>query len=121
VAAEGVTTVKGSHKATYVIIGYGVAGSAALDALLESEPGADVIVVEADDDGSNISTTTSSKKRGRSVTFLYGAKAEELDPDNRVILLSDGSSIEYEKLLLTMGSGPVDIPSHFVDRQVIHR
>lgn len=35
-------------RSRYVIVGYGVAGSAALKALLEAEPDADVVVIEAE-------------------------------------------------------------------------
>ncbi len=115
----------------YVIVGLGVTGTAALQALLECEPDAEVTVVEA----GTVPTDFQPQQhypRGRGggwlrgqgkprVTYLWGTAVESMDADGKVLSLSDGSKLAFGKCLLAVGEGPVQIPARFVDGVVAGR
>lgn len=86
----------------YVILGYGIAGQAALRALLEREPTAHVLVVDARPDGPVPPPSTQLPKTAK-VEFARGVRATSLDPDRGVLTLAEN---------ITMGSrtGPASVP-----------
>lgn len=122
----------------YVIVGLGVTGNAALQALLECEPDAEITVVEMGTEpsgfeqphrpgGASEGGRLGGLLRGRRgtafprVTYLWGTAVESMDADGKVLSLSDGSKLAFDKCLLAVGEGPVQVPSRFVDRVVAGR
>jgi len=122
----------------YVIVGLGVTGNAALQALLECEPDAEITVVETGTvppefeqphrrGGASGGGRLGGLLRGRGaaatprVTYLWGTAVESMDADGKVLSLSDGSKLAFDKCLLAVGEGPVQVPSRFVDRVVAGR
>ena len=118
----------------YVIVGMGVAGKAALRALLACEPEAEVTVVEAGAPPPGFAEDSNGqgglrgrlfgggKSQGRGqVTYLWRTAAASLDADARVLSLSDGSRLAFRKCLLAVGEGRPRVPPQFVDSVVADR
>lgn len=54
------------------------------------------------------------------VTVKFGVKAETLDADNKLITLSDGEVIEYDKLLIATGTMARKIPLQGADLEGVY-
>ncbi|EWM21574.1 apoptosis inducing factor [Nannochloropsis gaditana] len=129
------------RSAKYVIVGMGVTGSAALQALLECEPDADITVVERGTQSADFEEPQGGRDRARkkekggglggflrrghqgkpSVKYLWGTTVNSLDADGRILSLSDGSTLRFEKCLLAVGEGPVRVPPRYVERDIAGR
>ena len=113
----------------YVVIGHGIAGRAAVQALLEAKPDAEVLVLDAGEAPQDfhpvgegvVPTMFGARKRGPDVQYRWETTAETLDADAKVLTLSDGSTVHFGKCLLTVGQGPVLVPHNHVDRSVADR
>ena len=55
-----------------------------------------------------------------SVTVKYGVRAEKIDPEKKTVALSDGSAIDYGKLLVATGSSPLVPPAEGLDTVQYH-
>lgn len=97
-----ITTLKPRYY-PYVILGYGVAGRAALAALLERDPAAKVLVVDARGDvgldplptqgnGSGLASAWMAPKKAAGVEFARGARATALNADLGLVTLTLSSS-----------------------------
>ncbi|MFA6552748.1 MAG: FAD-dependent oxidoreductase [Candidatus Paceibacterota bacterium] len=106
----------------YVIVGGGAAGTAAAEAIRGADKESAVAVVN-DEPYALYSRVMLSKPNfflgkipfdqiyikghdwyeKNNITFLGGKKAVDLDPKNKILALSDGSKISYEKLLIATG------------------
>jgi NADPH-dependent 2,4-dienoyl-CoA reductase/sulfur reductase-like enzyme/nitrite reductase/ring-hydroxylating ferredoxin subunit len=113
-----------------IIVGGGAAGNAAAEALRREGYGGRLIMLSADEtlpcDRPNLSkgflsgTTTDAANPLRSAAFYnhhdidlrLGARVDAIDTENRRVALTDGSSLEYDALLLATGADPIhlDIP-----------
>jgi len=109
-------------KYKYVIVGGGAAGTAAAEVIRGAEKDSSVAVVN-DEPYALYSRVMLSKPNfflgkipfdqvfikghdwyeKNNITFLGGKKAVDLDPKNKILALSDGSKISYEKLLIATG------------------
>ncbi|KAF0125860.1 MAG: nitrite reductase (NAD(P)H) large subunit [Xanthobacteraceae bacterium] len=49
------------------------------------------------------------------VTLIYGRRAVRIDRDNREVMLEDGTSLPYAKLVLATGSDPIRLPKPGMD------
>ena len=54
------------------------------------------------------------------VTLKYGVRAEKIDPKKKTVVLSDGSTIGYDKLLVATGSSPLVPPADGLDAVKYH-
>ena len=54
------------------------------------------------------------------VTLKYGVRAEKIDPKKKTVVLSDGSAIGYDKLLVATGSSPLVPPADGLDAVKYH-
>ena len=54
------------------------------------------------------------------VTLKYGVRAEKIDPKMKTVVLSDGSTIGYDKLLVATGSSPLVPPADGLDTVKYH-
>ena len=54
------------------------------------------------------------------VTVKYGVRAEKIDPEKKTVALSDGSAIDYGKLLVATGSSPLVPPAEGLDTVQYH-
>lgn len=54
------------------------------------------------------------------VAVKYGVRAEKIDPEKKTVALSDGSAIDYGKLLVATGSSPLVPPAEGLDTVPYH-
>jgi NADPH-dependent 2,4-dienoyl-CoA reductase/sulfur reductase-like enzyme len=125
---------KVDRQSPYVIVGLGVAGKAALKSLLECEPDAHVMIIEADialEGDSPVDGLASGgpagllglkgKRAGRNVKVLWGTSVRFLDTDQKVLHLSDGTTVGFGKCLLAMGLGARGVPTKHIDGRLLNR
>ncbi|MGE5542695.1 MAG: NAD(P)/FAD-dependent oxidoreductase, partial [Bacillota bacterium] len=106
----------------YVIVGNGVAGNAAVQAILQRDPGAEVSIVSSEGHPFYSRVLISyyiSGAVGREDVFLQAAAGRpgvrallgrtvaSISPRERSITLSDGETLAYDRLLLATGGSPV--------------
>ncbi|HIE03269.1 MAG TPA: NAD(P)/FAD-dependent oxidoreductase [Candidatus Latescibacteria bacterium] len=114
-------------RSRYLIIGNSTAGVAAIEAIRQVD-GKGAITVVSDEDVVNYSRPLISYYLGgrvseermafrdrrfyerNGVTLILGRKAEELDVEGRKVVLSDGTSLHYGKLLIATGGRPIIPP-----------
>jgi len=106
----------------YLIVGGGVAGATAAETIRAKEPSASIAVVNNEPYALYSRVMLSKPEfflgkipfdkvwlkgttwyRDHRVDFLGGKKAAGLDPSRKILLLDDGSTVGYEKLLLATG------------------
>ncbi|RKY64808.1 MAG: NAD(P)/FAD-dependent oxidoreductase [Candidatus Latescibacterota bacterium] len=114
-------------RSRYLIIGNSAAGVAAVEAIRQAD-GKGAITVVSDEDVVNYSRPLISYYLGgrvsedrmafrdrrfyerNEVALILGRKAEELDVERRRVVLSDGTELGYEKLLIATGGRPIIPP-----------
>ncbi len=105
----------------YVIVGGGLAGSHAAQAIRENDSNGSILLISGENHlpydrvplsknyllGKMKSEVLYVKKSNfyadQKIELLVGHKATKLDPKNRVVDIDDGSQINYKKLLLATG------------------
>ena len=112
-------------KFEYLVVGGGVAGFTAVETLRQHEPTAPIAIINKEP-YSLYSRVMLSKPefflgkipfdkiwlrendwyKNHNVAFIGGKTATDLDPKNKIVSLSDGSQIQYEKLLIATGVEP---------------
>lgn len=111
-----------------VIVGAGECGARAAFALREQGYGGSVTLIGeephlpyerpplskatmlSEEHPSPVSVTDHQRLADNGITLISSAKALEIDRDNRAVLLEDGQSVPYDKLLLATGSTPRKLP-----------
>lgn len=116
----------------YVIIGNGIAAAGCIEGIRSTDKETPIKVISEEKHpvycrpliSYYLEGKTSLEKIGyRAESFysdngckvLYGVTAEKIDPDAKTVLLSDGSSVSYSKLLLAIGSSPFIPPFDGLD------
>jgi NAD(P)H-nitrite reductase large subunit len=109
-------------KVKYLIVGGGVAGTTAAETLRQNDTEGSIAIV-SDEPYPFYSRIMLSKPnfflgkipfetiflkkenwyKEKNINFIGGVSANNLDPQKKIISLSDGRTIEYEKLLLAIG------------------
>ena len=108
----------------FVIVGAGLAGAKAAEALrAEGFTGSITLIgdephrpyerpplskgyLQGSSDRETVFVHPEDWYREQNVKLRHGAAAQRIDRDDRVVVLADGSSVPYDKLLLTTGSSP---------------
>lgn len=107
-----------------VIVGNGPAALAAVEAIRETDPASDITVVSAeggcaytpcflakyvagaiDEDGLALKCEDFYEKHR--ATLLAGKTVTEVRPEENVVVLEDGTKLDYDRLLLACGAEPV--------------
>lgn len=113
------------NKYKYLIVGGGVAGVTAAETIRQKDPNGTIAVVNEEPYGLYSRVMLSKPNfflgkipfaevwlRGNewyqknNIIFLGGKKAAAIDAENKIVSLSDGAKIGYEKLLLAIGVCP---------------
>jgi 3-phenylpropionate/trans-cinnamate dioxygenase ferredoxin reductase subunit len=122
---------------SYVIIGDGIAGSSAAETLREEEPDADITVIT--DEGESlynrilikefakgklpeapISIHEESWYDDRDIDLRLNTLVVDVDTEGHVVETHEGEEIAYDKLLLSMGGTPTQLPVDNSDAEGIH-
>lgn len=107
----------------YLIIGGGIAGTTAAEAIRKNDSEGSIIIIEdekhplysrislydfiADQEyGDKIFLRNENHYKENNIDLMLGVKAEKLDVDKRTVRLNDGSEIWFEKLLVASGGAP---------------
>jgi|GEM_PF-2463493 len=116
-----------THTSTYIVIGGGMAGDAAIKSLLNEQPDADITLISSEDTlpyarppltkglwtdpetrPGDIMLTPDTY--GDSVTVRLARQVEEIDREARRLIDDQGDEYTYEKLLLATGGRPRELP-----------
>ncbi len=120
----------------YVIIGNGIAGVCAAEAIRSLDPHGDIAMVGDETfppysrpmishvlDGSQPHTKLSIRSdrfyRDVNVTPILGQRANAIDGDNRQVVLADGSRVDFDRLLIASGADPRPVNADGLDQQNI--
>lgn len=121
-----------------VIIGGGAAGDAAADMLRREGHGGPITIVSADDappsDRPNLSKDYLAGNApeewiplrapefysGREITLVLGRRAARIDRAARRVILDDGSTHQYQRLLIATGASPVELPAAVSGGRVLY-
>ncbi|MCR4402565.1 MAG: FAD-dependent oxidoreductase [Firmicutes bacterium] len=107
----------------YVILGNGPAGVSALKAILEEDPAGDITIVAPETwrcyskvllthwiagkvRFPNLFLVDEDFYKSNGVKTVFGAAATRIDPEGKVVELSNRQRLGYDRLLLAMGSSP---------------
>lgn len=120
----------------YLIIGAGPAGVVAAETLRAQDPKSSVVMVGGEpepaysrmaipyylakhikESGTYLRRPDHFEKQG---IELRQGMVKQIDPATRRVLLEDGASLDYDKLLLASGSRPVKPPVSGLDDEAIH-
>lgn len=122
----------------YVIIGNGAAGMAAIEAIRNNDNDGVIDVVTEENYPAYSRPSISYLLKGKTnplrmrlkgedfyeankVNCRLGVKAEKIDAQNKKVFLSDGSALDYEKLLIASGSVPFVPPMQGLkDQKNVH-
>lgn len=114
----------------YVIVGDGIAGVSAIEAIRRVDRAGSITLVSRENDGpyarcliagviagerSNMSLRPPGFLRDLRVEVLGGAEATELDPRKKTLALDDGRVRSFDRLLLATGSRPAFPPVKGID------
>jgi NAD(P)H-nitrite reductase large subunit len=104
----------------YLIVGYSIAGISASRAIRRAQPDAEIIAITDEErtpyyrpliplliEGREIDITFPDDPVSEFRVELVHARAEGLDPDRKELLLSNGQSITYDRLLISTGGTPI--------------
>src|SRR3989344_5856455 len=125
--------------AKYVIIGGGIAGTAAAETLRKAEPTARIIIV-SDEPYRLYSRVLLTKPnfflekipferiflkdekwyQDQRIELWRGRRAVKIDTKEKVVDLDNGEQLRYEKLLLAVGGSPRKLPVPGADKQGVH-
>lgn len=117
-----------------VIIGNGVAGITAARKLREISPDADIVMLAGEPyhyyyrprlpdligghvDIDDIVVNASGWYASRNIEVRLSARVASVDTSERVVLLEDGSAVEYDRLLIATGADPYVPPIDGADRE----
>jgi len=133
---ERPTQIKGGPLMNYVIIGNSVAAVGTVEGIRKHDKTTPVIII-SDESYHTYSRPLISYYLGGKVTLenmyyrnrdfyrlnnveaILGVKAQQLDFDNREVLLEDGRKIKYTKLLIATGGKPLIPPLEGIDKQKV--
>ncbi|MFQ5880298.1 MAG: NAD(P)/FAD-dependent oxidoreductase [Dehalococcoidia bacterium] len=113
----------GERRATHVIVGGGPAGVTAVETIRHFDPdGASVLLVAGeppyarmvlpyylagDVDEERLYSGDAAYFRQRGVDVLFGRRAVALEPQRQRLLLDDGTTVRYQRLLIATGASPL--------------
>ncbi|MUV56532.1 NAD(P)/FAD-dependent oxidoreductase [Halogeometricum sp. CBA1124] len=122
---------------SYVIIGDGIAGSSAAETLREEEPDADITVVT--DEGEALYNRILIKEfaKGklpeapisihdpewydeRDIELKLNTLVTDVDPDGHTITTHEGEELSWDKLLVSVGGTPTQLPVDNSDAEGVH-
>jgi 3-phenylpropionate/trans-cinnamate dioxygenase ferredoxin reductase subunit len=122
---------------SYVIIGDGIAGSSAAETLREEEPDADITVVT--DEGEALYNRILIKEfaKGklpeapisihdpewydeRDIDLKLNTLVTDVDPDGHTITTHEGEELSWDKLLVSVGGTPTQLPVDNSDAEGVH-
>ncbi len=123
--------------ANVVIVGAGIAGISAMEAVLESAPGATVTLLAKEDqlpyyrlnltrylageiDREALALYPTEWYAEKGVELRLGAEVAELHEERKAVALRDGSEVEYERLVLAAGAHPFIPPFPGAHREGVH-
>ncbi|WP_049984946.1 NAD(P)/FAD-dependent oxidoreductase [Halobellus rufus] len=122
---------------SYVIIGDGVAGSSAAETLREEEPDADITVITDEGEAlynrilikefakgklpeAPISIHDESWYDERDIDLRLNTLVVDVDVDGHTVETHEGEEIAWDKLLLSMGGTPTQLPVDNSDAEGVH-
>jgi 3-phenylpropionate/trans-cinnamate dioxygenase ferredoxin reductase subunit len=127
-----------SETQTFVIVGGGLAGAKAAEALRAKDFDGDIVLF-ADEDAlpyerpplskdflagkkelSDFTVNNAAWYRDHAVDLRPGTRVESIDPAGHTVKVPDGSSVRYDKLLLATGSRPRVISLPGADASGVH-
>lgn len=127
-----------SHSKTFVIVGGGLAGAKAAEALREKDFTGNIVLL-SDEDQLPYERPPLSKEflagektiqdftvdnpawyRDHDIDFRPGTRVQAIDPTTHTVRLPDGSSLQYDKLLLATGSEPQTVSFPGSDADGVH-
>lgn len=117
----------------YLIVGNGTAAAGGITGIRKADPDGSITVISGEDRHVYSRPLISYWLEGRvktenmhyrgddfyqanGVEVYFGVRAEAVDPESRVVTLSDGTAIRYEKLLAATGSHPFVPPIEGKDK-----
>jgi 3-phenylpropionate/trans-cinnamate dioxygenase ferredoxin reductase subunit len=123
-------TTQHADRATYVIVGGGLAAARAVEGIRESDREGSIVLVteeprlpyerpplsksvlKGDEEPASAFTHDEGWYAEQGVELRLGTAATSLDPAARTVTLEDGSVVGYDKILLATGSSPraLDVP-----------
>jgi len=128
-----------AFEAKYVIVGGGIAGTAAAETLRKEDPKARIIIVSEEPHTlySRVLLTKPNFFLGKipfdriflkddkwyndlKIELWRGRRAVHIDPGARIVNLDNGEQLKYEKLLLTLGSSPRPLPVPGADKKNVY-
>ncbi len=122
----------------YVVVGGGLAGAKAVEALREVDTDGSVVLLAAeneapyerpplskgflkgDKDVSDFRALDEKWYDANGVELRTGVRATALDRDARTVTLDDGSTLPYDRLLIATGADPVKLPVPGADTAPLH-
>ncbi|SFR52676.1 NAD(P)/FAD-dependent oxidoreductase [Halogeometricum limi] len=122
---------------SYVIIGDGIAGSSAAETLREEEPDADITVVTDEGEAlynrilikefakgklpeAPISIHDPSWYDERDIDLKLNTLVTDVDPDGHTIETHEGEVLSWDKLLVSVGGTPTQLPVDNSDAEGVH-
>ena len=116
----------------YVILGGSIAAVAAVEGIRSEDKKGDILVVGeepcraygrplisyyllGETDLARMDYRPAAFYEENNVTLRLGVRAERIDPAQKLVTLSDGEKIGYEKLLVATGSRPFDPPMEGIE------
>ncbi|ERH08107.1 MAG: NAD(P)H-nitrite reductase, partial [Halonotius sp. J07HN4] len=123
--------------ASYVVIGDGIAGSSAAETLREEAPDAEITVITEEGEAlynrilikeyakgklpeAPISIHDESWYADRDIDLQLNTVVTDIDPDANTVSTHEGETIAYDKLLVSTGGTPTQLPVDNSDADGIH-
>ena len=110
---------------SFVIIGYGVAGSAAVEGILANFPGLSgrnsmLIIDKRLDLEERVRKLKLSNANScvRDIDFMNGSIVD-MDCRRKVLILDNGKTIRFDKLLLSIGASSVPLNMKFISKETV--
>jgi len=122
---------------SYVIIGDGIAGSSAAETLREEDPDADITVITDEGEAlynrilikefakgklpeAPISIHDESWYEERDIDLQLNTFVTDINPDDHALVTHEGDVVEYDKLLVSTGGTPTQLPVENSDAEGVH-
>jgi 3-phenylpropionate/trans-cinnamate dioxygenase ferredoxin reductase component len=123
---------------TFAIVGGGLAGAKAAEALRDKDFDGHVVLFAAEEhlpyerpplskeylagkkELGDFTTVSSAWYRDHNIELQLGTEVSAIDPKGRTLSLPDGSTVHYDKLLLATGSRPRRLPIPGADADGVH-